>query len=85
MQVCESVPKEDFAGARVAFLRQRRVAHAGVTRAVLLFKLAARGVEMPVAVRVVDHVVEIFGRPCSFTKSRRMSTLRLDIESAVKM
>ena len=51
--------EEDFAGARVALGRQRGVADARVARAELLLELAARLVENPVAVRVVDHVVEI--------------------------
>ena len=51
--------EQDFAGPRVALLRQRRVADARVMRAVLPLQMALARVEMPVAVRVVNHVVEI--------------------------
>ena len=51
--------EKDFAGARVALGRQRGVADARVALAELPLELAARGVENPVPVRVVDHVVEI--------------------------
>ena len=51
--------KQDFARTRVALLRQRRVANACKVRAVLPLELAFRRVERPVAVRVVNHVVEV--------------------------
>ncbi len=53
------MPNKHFAGPDVALFRQRRVADARELPAVLALELAARGVELPVTVRVVDHVVEI--------------------------
>ena len=51
--------EKNFAGPRMAFRGQRRVTDARVTRTVLAFHVALGGVENPVAVRVVNHVVEI--------------------------
>ena len=54
--------EEHLARPHVAFLGQRRVADPGEPPAVLALELSARGVELPVALGVVDHVVEV-GQP----------------------
>ena len=51
--------EQDFAGPRVALLRQRRVTDARVLRTVLPFEVAFARVEMPMAVRVINHVVKV--------------------------
>ena len=54
--------EEHFAGARVALGGTRGVADAGVVGTVLALGVALRGIELPVPVRVVNHVVEV-GQP----------------------
>ena len=51
--------EEDFTGTGVALGRERGVADARVTGAVLLLELPFGGVENPVTVLVIDDVVEI--------------------------
>ncbi len=51
--------EKNFAGARVALLRQRGVADARIMRAVLLGEGAFGGVKLPGAVGIVDDVVEV--------------------------
>jgi len=51
--------EKDFSWARVALPWERGVADAGEVRAILPLKLALGGVEFPVAVFVVNHVVKI--------------------------
>ena len=51
--------EQDFTGAGMPFRRQGGVAHAGKTAPVLPLELALARVERPMAIRVIDHVVEI--------------------------
>ena len=52
-------PEQHLARPRVALLRQRRVAHAGVMQPVLALEIALGRVEYPVPIRVINHVIEI--------------------------
>ncbi len=51
--------EEHLAGPKMALPRERGVADAGVMGAVLALELALGGVEFPMAVGIVDHVVKI--------------------------
>ena len=51
--------EEHFARPHVAFFRQGGVAHARELAAVLALELAARRVERPLPLRIVDHVVKV--------------------------
>jgi len=83
MHVCESVPNSTSPGAYAPSpggrcdTRPRTGSHT-----------AAAGfpvrVEHPFPLGIVDDIVEILD-PCSCTNSRRMSTFRFDLVSAVKM
>ena len=68
--------EQNLAGPKVPLLRQSRVADAGVARAVLALEQALRGVELPLAVLVIDHVVEIL-------KPLRLGELAQDVHVAV--
>src|SRR5262249_1810132 len=51
--------EQDFAWPRVPLLRQGRMANAGIMRTILAFEHSPGGIEMPMTVWIVDHVVEI--------------------------
>src|SRR5439155_593764 len=51
--------ERNLAGARMALLRQRGMAHASVIRAVLALEHSFTRVEMPMPIRVVNHIVKI--------------------------
>ena len=60
MHVCESVPNKHLAGPHVPFLGQGRVADTPAKVAgVLPLELTPGGVELPRALGIVDHVVEV--------------------------
>ena len=56
--------EQNLAGTQMPLLWQGRVADAGVTRAVLALEQPLRCVELPLAVLVIDHVVEILKPLC---------------------
>ncbi len=68
----------------MALGRQRSMADTREVRAVLFLQLAARLVENPVPVRVVDDVVEI-GQALLAHEVAQDVDMRLESESAVKM
>ena len=84
MQVCESVPNKTSPGRAWPFCGQRRVADAGVARTVLAFQLSLRRVEYPMAVRVVNHVIEIRQALLPHEVAQDVD-IAVRLESAVKM